>query len=49
MFLGPVHRERAAIRQLQHDRFAGCGHGFQQVLLRLGEIDAGPGVSLEPL
>ena len=41
MFLRPVDRERAAVLQDDDERLAGGGEGFEQLLLRGGQIDGG--------
>ena len=47
VLLGPVHAERAAVRQHHDQRLAGCGDRFEQVLFGLGQIEAGAVAALE--
>ena len=47
VLLGPVHRERAAVGEHHHQRLAGCGQRFEQVLFRLGQVEAGAVAALE--
>ncbi len=38
----PVDRQCAAVHQDHSERLSGSRHGFDQILLRLGQVDAGP-------
>ena len=47
MFVGPVEGDGAAALQNHDERLAGGGHGFQQLLLRRGQVDAGAVAAFE--